>query len=192
MLIPPAALGSANPGLRLGLGAGPGQSMSYFGVVSSDARLLHCPLRDCIQQITSKAPTCFFSNCKLRVPSPAQEGSRRRPGARPEHPAAGDTLANAQDFPFFHKKGWNVLYVDGHAQWVDLCRAGITPFETGVWGTSPQLPARRADGINRLGRQAVDSAPWRLTHQKKKINARPESPSRFGEEFRAKTRSRIL
>ena len=22
-------------------------------------------------------------------------------------------------YPFFHKKGYNVLYVDGHAKWVD-------------------------------------------------------------------------
>jgi prepilin-type N-terminal cleavage/methylation domain-containing protein/prepilin-type processing-associated H-X9-DG protein len=32
--------------------------------------------------------------------------------------STGDTDASILQFPFFHPKGWNVLYLDGHAKWV--------------------------------------------------------------------------
>jgi prepilin-type processing-associated H-X9-DG protein len=110
--------------------AGPGQSMSYFE--------WYRPMLDYATSPAGvhptdnlKAPT-WLLNCKLRVPSPAKKVLVADQGLVPNIPA-GDTLANAQDFPFFHKKGWNVLYVDGHAQWVD--QSYITPYETGTWST---------------------------------------------------------
>jgi prepilin-type processing-associated H-X9-DG protein len=30
---------------------------------------------------------------------------------------AGDVQA-LNDFPFFHRNGWNVLYLDGHVKWI--------------------------------------------------------------------------
>ena len=32
--------------------------------------------------------------------------------------AAGDA-AYIRDYPYFHKKGWNVLYLDGHVKWIE-------------------------------------------------------------------------
>ena len=37
------------------------------------------------------------------------------------HTAA--TLPTEKVYPFFHPKGWNVLYLDGHARWVSLDQA---------------------------------------------------------------------
>jgi prepilin-type processing-associated H-X9-DG protein len=31
---------------------------------------------------------------------------------------SGAEKVNERDFPFFHVKGWNVLYLDGHVKWV--------------------------------------------------------------------------
>ena len=34
-------------------------------------------------------------------------------------PSAGEAANLASDYAFYHKKGWNVLYLDGHATWVN-------------------------------------------------------------------------
>lgn len=47
--------------------------------------------------------------------------------------STADELETAKKFPYFHAKGWNVLYLDGHVKWIanDAVAAFVLPPPTG-------------------------------------------------------------
>ena len=59
-------------------------------------------------------------NLSVRTKSPARKPILHDQGYMPAAVDGTDTDGTPWDqvFPFFHKKGWNVLYLDGHAGWV--------------------------------------------------------------------------
>jgi len=97
------------PQLLSGVGAGGGSnagSMSYFR--------WYYPDPDYYSGAAAAAnPTWINYNTRLHQASKKQVLSDQG-----WIQSTGDTT-QVFDFRFFHKKGWNVLYLDGHAQWVD-------------------------------------------------------------------------
>ena len=96
------------PQLLSNLG-GAGQSMSYWEWY-----------RPVVEYRTNpNTPTrmnVLDTNGQLKVPYPAKKAIIADQGYLP---SAADAPTLANDYPFFHKKGYNVLYADGHVQWVD-------------------------------------------------------------------------
>jgi prepilin-type N-terminal cleavage/methylation domain-containing protein/prepilin-type processing-associated H-X9-DG protein len=56
-------------------------------------------------------------NHKITVKTPAQRMYWSDQGW---FNVAGTTDNSEQTYPFFHKDGWNVLYLDGHARWIPV------------------------------------------------------------------------
>jgi prepilin-type N-terminal cleavage/methylation domain-containing protein/prepilin-type processing-associated H-X9-DG protein len=89
--------------------AGAGQSMSYWE--------WYRPVEE--YRTNPNKPTkmnVLDTNGQLKVPFPAKKTILADQGYIP---SAADAPDLAFTYPFFHKKGYNVLYVDGHAKWVD-------------------------------------------------------------------------
>lgn len=94
--------------------AGRGYSMSYWG--------WYYP-RESYNKSTGlveyrPAPELVNEKYNLKGPSNrtlmTDQGVWTRPGLATSDP---DYVASMQ-YPFFHKKGWNVLYLDGHVKWI--------------------------------------------------------------------------
>jgi prepilin-type N-terminal cleavage/methylation domain-containing protein/prepilin-type processing-associated H-X9-DG protein len=99
------------PQLLTNLGGG-GNSMSYFE--------WYRPVIDYRNSASGAAMGRTVTNGHLKVPNPAKKAIMADQGLIPNslsNPPDDPTLAST--YPFFHKKGYNVLYVDGHAKWVD-------------------------------------------------------------------------
>jgi prepilin-type N-terminal cleavage/methylation domain-containing protein/prepilin-type processing-associated H-X9-DG protein len=95
------------PQLLSNLG-GTASSMSYFE--------WYRPVLDFRSVSTGVAMSASVTNGKLKVPQPAKKAIMADQGWLP---ANGDAATLSTDYPFFHKKGYNVLYIDGHAKWVE-------------------------------------------------------------------------
>ena len=99
------------PQLLTNLGGG-GNSMSYFE--------WYRPVIDYRSNINGAPMGRTVTNGNLKVPTTAKKAIMADQGLIPSttsSPPDDPTLATT--YPFFHKKGYNVLYVDGHVKWVD-------------------------------------------------------------------------
>jgi prepilin-type N-terminal cleavage/methylation domain-containing protein/prepilin-type processing-associated H-X9-DG protein len=110
-------------------------SMSYFEWYrpefdwnSKDPSTKTPPARHPDDNFATTGP--YLLDATLKVRQPTKKAIMADQGFIPNI-SAGDLATYSTDYPFFHKNGWNVLYIDGHAQWVQ--KSAITPYETGVW-----------------------------------------------------------
>ena len=118
----------------LGLGAA-GQSMSYFE--------WYRPVLDYRNGGVPTVTNSSVANGSLKVKQPAKKTIMADQGYIPSaisNPADDPTLATT--YPFFHKKGYNVLYIDGHARWVGT--EGIERWEKAPFKQNYQAAALSA------------------------------------------------
>ena len=91
-------------------------------------------------------PTTFADNVvngSLKVKWPAKKYIMSDQGYIPNPISNPPDAANdAQLFPFFHKGGYNVLYIDGHAIWTDT--SGVLRFEAAPYKQNFQAASTSA------------------------------------------------
>jgi prepilin-type N-terminal cleavage/methylation domain-containing protein/prepilin-type processing-associated H-X9-DG protein len=114
---------------------GTGNSMSYFE--------WYRPVIDYRNNDNGAAMSASVTNGKLKVPQPAKKAIMADQGFIPGMLSpTPDDPAYAAIYPFFHKRGYNVLYMDGHAKWVD--RGEVEVFERAPYKQNYQAAALSA------------------------------------------------
>jgi prepilin-type N-terminal cleavage/methylation domain-containing protein/prepilin-type processing-associated H-X9-DG protein len=107
------------PQIVSGLG-GTGNSMSYFEWYRPALDYANPTANPPNRRSDNLNNSGYLINYKLKVATPSKKSIMADQGY-----LAGQLVSPAEnmqlerDYPFFHKKGYNVLYIDGHAQWVD-------------------------------------------------------------------------
>lgn len=115
-----------------------GNSMSYFEWYYPEINYRNNPAGDRTDPL--------IANGNINVKQPAKKMIMADQGYIPSI-AAGDAADLATKFPPFHKKGYNVLYVDGHVKWVD--RGDVEKYTKPPWNMTFGAAAYR--GYNEAG-----------------------------------------
>ena len=111
-------------------GTSPGSSMSYFES--------YYPVLDYTGGPAGAVTDPAIANGNLKVRQSAKKPIMADQGYLPK---PSDDPALATQFAFFHKKGYNVLYLDGHVRWVDrgvVERYEKAPFNLSFGGAAYQ------------------------------------------------------